>query len=101
MSLQLDPARLARQPLLLHQREPGEYWAMVAGFIAGRVSRYESPEGIPLWLWTLTGPTGSGKSEPDCGDGGSLLDAKKALHSSLQHHIDEATRAKATIGWTE
>jgi len=101
MALQVDPARLTSQPLLLHQREPGEYWVVVAGFIAGRVSRYEAPDGGPLWLWYLTGPIDKEERKADCGDGRSLLDAKEALRASLQIHIDAAVLMNKTITWND
>ncbi len=101
MALQVDPARLVSQPLLLHQREPGEYWVIVAGFVAGRVSRYEAPDGGPLWLWYLTGPSEGEEHDRDCGDGRSLLDAKEALRASLQTHIDAAVQTNKTIAWRD
>lgn len=101
MSLQVDPQSLIRQPFLLHQRVPGEYWVVIAGHLAGRVSRHQSPDGNALWLWALTGPDGSGENAADCGDDQSLLAAKNAMRTSLQHYIDRAVSANTTIAWTD
>lgn len=99
MSLQVDPNRLIRQPLMLHQREPGEYWVIVAGFVAGRMSRYEAPGGDFRWLWYLTGPQNVSKAISEYGDDDTLVKAKEALRMSLQSCIDEATESQSAISW--
>lgn len=99
MSLQVDPSRLVRQPLMLHQREPGEYWVIVAGFVAGRMSRYQAPDGDIRWLWHLTGPQNLAKDISEYGDDDTLNKAKESLRSLLQSCIDEASQSNSSIAW--
>jgi hypothetical protein len=101
MSLQIDPARLLSQPLMMHHRDPGEYWVIIAGFVAGRVSRYHAADGEALWLWYLTGPLDADQEIARRGDSPSLVAAKEALHFSLQHCIATAARSHKDISWAD
>jgi hypothetical protein len=99
MFLQIDPTQLNKQSMLLHQREPGEYWVITAGLVVGRVSQYSSGDGDIFWLWYLTGPQNHNEDTCLFGDSRSLLAAKEALRSSLQACLENATRSNTPLKW--
>ncbi len=101
MSVQIDPARLLSQPLMIHHRDSGEYWVIIAGFVAGRVSRYHAADGEALWLWYLTGPLDGDQEVTRCGDSPSLVGVKDALQLSLHRCIATAAQLQRTVSWAD